>query len=61
VIYATDVPVALQSIQEGSIEKLGLKKAIIKTASQSLIYPVVLLWMSVKTRRHARPARTTAN
>ncbi len=51
-LYATDVPIALQSMTDPLIA-LGLKKAIAKTTVQALLYPVAFVWIAVKAWRHS--------
>ena len=51
-LYATVVPLALQSVPEGGV-RVGLLKAVGKTTIQALVYPVLLAWMGVLAWRHA--------
>ena len=55
VLYATNVPLALKAIKEPVI-LTGLKKQIFKTAFQSVVYPLLLVYVSVKAWRHATAA-----
>ncbi len=52
ILWAMGVPLALQSVpaQLG----LGLKKALVKTAIQGVVYPVLLIYMIVRAGRLAR-------
>lgn len=52
-LYATTVPMALNSVPANAIAT-GLKKAIAKTAAQSLAYPLVFLVVGVKGYRAAK-------
>ena len=52
VLYVTNVPIALKSVQDPVI-RTGLKKAIAKTSVQAVVYPAALLWLAVKGWRHA--------
>jgi hypothetical protein len=56
VLYATLVPMAIQSMTDPVI-LLGLKKAIAKTTVQAVVYPVVFVWIAVKAWRHAATER----
>ena len=47
VLYATTVPIALNSVPENAVAT-GLRKAIAKTAAQSVLYPVVFLVIGIK-------------
>ena len=51
VLYATDVPIALQAITT-PVARVGLGKAMIKTASQVIGYPALFVWIAVKGLRH---------
>jgi len=53
VLYVTNVPIALKTVEEPAL-RTGLKKAIVKALGQSVIYPIVLLSVAVKSWRHAR-------
>ena len=55
VLYATNIPQALDAVKEPLI-RTGLKKQIFKTLVQTIIYPIVLLYVSVKAWRHATAA-----
>jgi hypothetical protein len=52
ILYATNVPIALQSMTDPLIA-LGLKKAIAKTTLQAFLYPVAFSWIAVKAWRHS--------
>jgi hypothetical protein len=52
VLYATNVPLALQSVQDPLV-KTGLKKAMVKTAGQAVLYPLAFVWIAWKGWRHA--------
>jgi hypothetical protein len=52
ILYATNVPLAIQSMTDPVIA-LGLKKAIAKTTVQAVLYPVGFVWIAVITWRHA--------
>jgi len=52
-LYVTNVPIALKTVEEPLI-RTGLKKAIVKTLGQSVAYPIVFLWVAVKSWRHAK-------
>jgi len=52
VLWATTIPIALQAVPPEVA--LGLKKALVKSALQSLMYPVILAylgWSAVKAMR----------
>jgi hypothetical protein len=46
-LYATDVPLALQSIKDPML-RIGLLKAIAKTTVQMLVYPPLFFWVAVQ-------------
>lgn len=50
-LWATTVPMALTAVPEGSAVATGIKKSVARTAGQSVLYPVVFLWMVVKSWR----------
>jgi hypothetical protein len=52
ILYATNMPIALQSMTDPLIA-LGLKKAIAKTTVQAFLYPVAFAWIAVKAWRHS--------
>jgi hypothetical protein len=52
VLYATNVPIALQSVTDPLI-RTGLKKAIAKTTTQAVLYPIAFVWIAVKAWRHS--------
>jgi hypothetical protein len=54
-LYATNIPLALDRVKEPLI-RTGLKKQIFKTLVQAVIYPIALLYVSVKAWRHATAA-----
>jgi hypothetical protein len=51
VLYATNIPIALQTVTEPLV-RLGLKKAITKTCGQALFYSVFFVWVAVKGWAH---------
>jgi len=53
VLYVTNVPIALKTVDEPLI-RTGLKKAIVKTLGQSIVYPIGFLWVGMKAWRHAK-------
>jgi hypothetical protein len=55
VLYATNIPLALDRVKEPLI-RTGLKKQIFKALVQTVVYPVALLYVSVKAWRHATAA-----
>jgi hypothetical protein len=55
VLYATNVPMALKAIPDPVI-LTGLKKQILKTAFQAGVYPLLMVYVSVKAWRHATAA-----
>lgn len=52
VLWATTIPVGLKAVNDPLVLR-GLKKAIAKTAVQATVYPIALLYVSVKAWRHA--------
>jgi hypothetical protein len=54
-LYARSVPVALQTVTE-PVLKVGLNKAILKTALQGVLYPAAFLWVATLGWKHARRA-----
>ncbi len=59
-LYATNIPIALQSIPANSIARVGLKKAIMKTVGQAVIYPITLLWIASAAWRLGRSVQPSA-
>jgi hypothetical protein len=55
VLWATNVPLALQAVPD-SVVKTGLEKAVVKTAVQAVAYPVGFVWIALKALGHARSA-----
>lgn len=55
VLYAQGVPLALETVTD-PILKVGLKKAILKTSVQGVLYPMAFLWTAVLGWKHARRA-----
>ena len=53
VLYATNVPIALKSISD-PVVRLGLKKAIAKTAGQAIVYPCAFVWLALKGWRYSK-------
>jgi len=51
VLYLTDVPLALQSNVEPLV-MTGIKKSILKTLVQAVVYPLVLSYVAVRSWRH---------
>ena len=47
VIWATNVPLALQAVPPEMM--VGIKKALVKTTIQSVTYPVILLFLAVRS------------
>jgi hypothetical protein len=56
ILYATNVPIALQSVSDPLV-KTGLKKAIVKTALQAVVYPCAFVWLALKGWRHSSGRR----
>ncbi len=54
ILWLTTVPIALRSVPVDSLPHVGLKKAILKTASQAIFYPTVLFWMAFVTWRRTK-------
>ena len=52
ILYLLNLPIALQSVTQPVI-RTGLKKAIAKTAGQSVLYPLAFGWIDWKAWRHA--------
>ena len=52
ILYLLNLPIALQSVTQPVI-RTGLKKAIAKTAGQSVLYPLAFGWIAWKAWRHA--------
>src|SRR5574341_375596 len=52
VLYVTNVPIALRAVSQPVIQT-GLKKAIVKAAGQSVLYPLAYLWIARLAWRHA--------
>lgn|SRR5574341_444297 len=52
ILYVTNVPIALKAVSQPMI-RTGLKKAIVKAAGQSILYPLAFLWIALKAWRHA--------
>jgi hypothetical protein len=52
-LYATTVPMALQSVPDPMI-LTGLKKAIAKTSVQAVVYPFAFIFIAVKAWSHSR-------
>jgi hypothetical protein len=52
VLYATNIPIALQAVTDPSI-RTGLKKAIAKAAGQSVLYPVAFVWLAIVSWRRS--------
>jgi len=54
-LYARSVPVALETVTE-PVLRVGLKKAILKTTLQGVLYPAAYLWIATLGWKHARRA-----
>jgi hypothetical protein len=54
-LYARSVPVALATVTD-PILRVGLQKAILKTALQGVLYPAAFLWVATLGWKHARRA-----
>ncbi|MEO8200739.1 MAG: hypothetical protein ABI679_09485 [Gemmatimonadota bacterium] len=52
-LYLPQVPKALGSVTDLTV-KMGLKRAVAKTAVQLVMYPVVLGWIAVKSLKQWR-------
>jgi hypothetical protein len=59
VLYLTDVPLALRSIQDPSL-RVGLVKAMVKTGVQIVVYPSLFFWVAAQGRRHMPLPRAAA-
>lgn len=57
VLFLTDVPLALQSDVKPLV-LTGIKKSILKTLVQSLVYPLVLTFVAVRAWRHTFAPRS---
>ena len=53
VLYLTDIPIALRESSSNALVLLGIKKSIVKTTVQAIIYPIVLISMAVMIWRRA--------
>ena len=56
VLYALNLPLAFKTVQEPLL-RTGLKKSVLKTLVQALIYPTVFLILSYKAWRHSGAVR----
>jgi hypothetical protein len=54
-MYSRSVPVALEVVTD-PILKVGVQKAILKTALQGVLYPAAFFWIAVLGWKHARRA-----
>jgi len=54
-LYIRTVPVALETVTD-PVLKVGLKKAILKTVLQGVLYPAGFLWVAIAGWKHARRA-----
>jgi len=52
VLWATGIPLALQSVPANL--SVGLEKALVKTSIQEVVYPVLLVFLTVRAWRAAR-------
>ena len=59
VFWALSAVQGLESVQDPMVLR-GLKKAIAKTALQATVYPIAMLYVSVKAWRHAAAATREA-
>ena len=53
VLYATNIPIALQSVTS-PVARVGLGKAMIRTMGQVVAYPVLFAWLAVRSWKHSR-------
>jgi len=51
-LYATNVPIALQSVTD-PVVRTGVTKAVAKTCAQAVVYPLAFAWIAVKGWKHA--------
>ena len=59
-LYATNLPQALRGRARTPAEmviRIGLKKAVVKGALQTAIYPIAFLWMGIFIIRYGRRTR----
>jgi hypothetical protein len=56
VLYALNLPLAFKTVQEPLL-RTGLKKSVLKTLVQALIYPTVFLILSYRAWRHSGAVR----
>jgi hypothetical protein len=52
-IYLPQVSKALSTVTDPTV-KVGLKRAITKTTIQLVLYPLILLWIALKSFKHWR-------
>ncbi len=52
VMYALRVPVALETVTD-PVPRSGLKRAILKTVAQAVLYSLAFAWIAIKGWRHA--------
>lgn len=57
VLFVTTAPIALNSVPQNAIAT-GLKKSIARTATQSVLYPVVFLVIGIKGWKASRDGRS---
>ena len=60
-LWATTIPIALQSIPADNPVLTGLKKAVVKTAGQAILYPPVFLVVAVRSWRFGARIETRRN
>jgi hypothetical protein len=51
-MYATNIPIALQAVTQPAV-RTGLKKAMAKTACQSVLYPAAFALLAIRAWRHS--------
>lgn len=59
-LYATNLPQALRARPRSpgeTVIRLGMKKAVVKGALQTAIYPISFLWMGIFIIRYGRRSR----
>jgi hypothetical protein len=52
-LFATNIPIALRSVQNNPVALEGLRKVIAKTAVQSALFPLIFAVLAVKGWRRA--------
>ena len=56
-LYVTEIPLALRAMQEPTMA-FAMKKAVIKTSAQLVVYPSLFLWLGFTAWRHASKQST---